>query len=57
MRSEPILIGADVGTTNMKVVAFDKSGRIHRERELAHPHPLPEPGQGRLVGCRHSSER
>ena len=27
MNGEPILIGADVGTTNIKVVAFDRSGR------------------------------
>ncbi|HEY6581461.1 MAG TPA: hypothetical protein VIZ60_10060 [Rubrobacter sp.] len=27
MSAEPILIGADVGTTNIKVVALDRSGR------------------------------
>jgi sugar (pentulose or hexulose) kinase len=27
MNPEPILIGADVGTTNIKVLAFDGSGR------------------------------
>jgi sugar (pentulose or hexulose) kinase len=27
MNAEPLLIGADIGTTNIKVVAFDRSGR------------------------------
>ncbi|MGI8911945.1 MAG: FGGY-family carbohydrate kinase [Rubrobacteraceae bacterium] len=45
MAAEPLLLGADVGTTNIKVVAFDRSGR-----PLAYartPTPTHYPGPGR----------
>ena len=44
MNTEPILIGADVGTTNIKVLAFDRSGRALRG-QARHPDPLPKPGR------------
>ena len=42
---EPILIGADVGTTNIKVVAFDRSGRALES--ASSPTPTRYPGPGR----------
>jgi xylulokinase len=45
MNSEPILIGADVGTTNIKVVAFDGSGRA--VESASSPTPTRYPGPGR----------
>jgi xylulokinase len=45
MRSEPVLIGADVGTTNMKVVAFDKSGRAIERASSPTPTRYPSPGR------------
>ena len=45
MNSEPILIGADVGTTNIKVVAFDSSGRA--VESASSPTPTRYPGPGR----------
>jgi len=43
MNVEPILIGADVGTTNIKVVAFDRSGRALEGASSPTPthHPMP----------------
>ena len=48
MNPEPILIGADVGTTNIKVLAFDRGGRALEGGKLADPDPLPETGPGPL---------
>jgi xylulokinase len=45
MSAEPILIGADVGTTNIKVVAFDRSGRA--VESASSPTPTRYPGPGR----------
>src|SRR5829696_3190022 len=45
MNAEPILIGADVGTTNIKVVAFDRSGRALEGG--GSPTPTHYPGPGR----------
>src|ERR687893_1371278 len=45
MHGEPILIGADVGTTNIKVVAFDRSGRALEG--ASSPTPTHYPGPGR----------
>src|SRR5215218_709371 len=45
MSTEPILIGADVGTTNIKVVAFDKRGRS--VGSASSPTPTRYPGPGR----------
>ena len=45
MNAEPILIGADVGTTNIKVVAFDRSGRA--VESASSPTPTRYPGPGR----------
>ncbi|MDQ3604086.1 MAG: FGGY family carbohydrate kinase, partial [Actinomycetota bacterium] len=45
MNAEPILIGADVGTTNIKVVAFDRSGRALEG--ASSPTPTHYPGPGR----------
>ena len=45
MSAEPILIGADVGTTNIKVVAFDRRGRS--VESASSPTPTRYPGPGR----------
>src|SRR5919199_1108509 len=45
MSAEPILIGADVGTTNIKVLAFDRSGRA--VEGASSPTPTRYPGPGR----------
>ena len=45
MNAEPLLIGADVGTTNIKVVAFDRNGRA--EEAASSPTPTRYPGPGR----------
>ena len=48
MNAEPILIGADVGTTNIKVVAFDGTGRA-LEGAARRPRPTSQKaGQGQL---------
>ena len=45
MSAEPILIGADVGTTNIKVVAFDRSGRALERASSPTPTHYPRPGR------------
>src|ERR687894_92934 len=45
MHGEPILIGADVGTTNIKVVAFDRSGRALEGASSPTPTHFPKPGR------------
>jgi xylulokinase len=45
MSAEPILIGADVGTTNIKVVAFDRSGRALESASSPTPTRYPSPGR------------
>src|SRR5215210_1715640 len=45
MNEEPILIGADVGTTNIKVVAFDRSGRALVGASSPTPTHFPRPGR------------
>jgi xylulokinase len=45
MNSEPILIGADVGTTNIKVLAFDRSGRALEGASSPTPTHFPRPGR------------
>ena len=45
MSAEPILIGADVGTTNIKVVAFDRSGRAVASASCPTPTRYPRPGR------------
>ena len=45
MSAEPILIGADVGTTNIKVVAFDGSGRAVERASCPTPTRYPRPGR------------
>ena len=45
MDAEPLLIGADVGTTNIKVVAFDRSGLA--VESASSPTPTRYPGPGR----------
>jgi xylulokinase len=45
MNAEPILIGADVGTTNIKVVAFDGSGRALEGASSPTPTHFPKPGR------------
>ena len=42
---EPILIGADVGTTNIKVVAFDRGGRAVEGASSPTPTRYPKPGR------------
>jgi sugar (pentulose or hexulose) kinase len=39
MNAEPILIGADVGTTNIKVVAFDRRGKALEGAPTHYPRP------------------
>ncbi|MDQ4128557.1 MAG: FGGY family carbohydrate kinase, partial [Actinomycetota bacterium] len=45
MTSEPLLIGADVGTTNIKAVAFDRSGRAAARASSPTPTRYPRPGR------------
>ena len=45
MSAEPILIGADVGTTNIKVVAFDRSGLAVESASSSTPTRYPRPGR------------
>src|ERR687886_1124857 len=45
MSAEPILIGADVGTTNIKVLAFDRSGRAIESASSPTPTRYPSPGR------------
>jgi xylulokinase len=45
MSAEPILIGADVGTTNIKVVALDRSGRAVESASSPTPTRYPSPGR------------
>ena len=45
MNEEPILIGADVGTTNIKVVAFDRNGRALEGASSPTPTHFPRPGR------------
>ncbi len=45
MSAEPILIGADVGTTNIKAVAFDRSGRTVARASSPTPTRYPRPGR------------
>ena len=45
MNAEPLLIGADVGTTNIKVVAFDRSGRAVQGASSPTPTRYPRPGR------------
>jgi xylulokinase len=43
MTAEPLLVGADVGTTNIKVVAFDRSGRAVAHASTPTPTHYPRP--------------
>jgi xylulokinase len=45
MSAERILIGADVGTTNIKVLAFDRSGRAVEAVSSPTPTRYPKPGR------------
>ncbi len=45
MSAEPILIGADVGTTNIKALAFDRSGRTVARASSPTPTRYPRPGR------------
>ncbi len=45
MSAEPILIGADVGTTNIKVVAFDRVGQAIESASSPTPTRYPSPGR------------
>jgi len=42
--AEPLLVGADVGTTNIKVVAFDRSGQSVANASTPTPTHYPRPG-------------
>ena len=44
MTAEPLLIGTDVGTTNIKAVAFDRSGRAVARASSPTPTRYPKPG-------------
>ena len=44
MTAEPLLVGADVGTTNIKVVAFDRSGQSVAHASTPTPTHYPRPG-------------
>jgi xylulokinase len=41
---EPLLVGADIGTTNIKVVAFDPSGKAVAQASTPTPTHYPRPG-------------
>lgn len=45
MSGEPLLVGADVGTTNVKVLAFDRSGRTVAHASTPTPTHYPRPGR------------
>ncbi len=45
MTAEPLLVGADVGTTNIKVVAFDSSGQPVAHASTPTPTHYPRPGR------------
>ena len=45
MSAEPLLVGADVGTTNIKVVAFDLSGQPVAHASTPTPTHYPRPGR------------
>lgn len=45
MNAEPLLIGADVGTTNIKVVAFDREGGAVERASSPTPTHHPSPGR------------
>jgi gluconokinase len=40
-----VVLGADIGTSSAKVVAFDTAGRAHAHAERAYPLDTDEPGQ------------
>ena len=44
MTTEPLLVGADIGTTNIKVVAFSPDGRIVAQASTPTPTHYPRPG-------------
>jgi xylulokinase len=45
MTAEPLLIGADVGTTNIKVLAFDRTGKAVARASSPTPTRYPKPGR------------
>jgi xylulokinase len=45
MSGEPLLVGVDVGTTNVKVLAFDRSGRTVAHASTPTPTHYPRPGR------------
>jgi gluconokinase len=45
MAPEPVVIGADVGTTSAKAVAFDATGAAHGAGQAAYPLREPRPGR------------
>ena len=44
MTAEPLLIGADIGTTNIKAVAFNPDGRVVAHASTPTPTHYPRPG-------------
>ena len=44
MTTEPLLVGADIGTTNIKVVAFSPDGRVVAQASTPTPTRYPRPG-------------
>ena len=44
MAGEPLLVGVDFGTTNIKAVAFDPQGRMHASASVATPTHATQPG-------------
>jgi gluconokinase len=44
-RDADVVLGADIGTTSTKVVAFDSQGEAHGHAEHSYPLDAPEPGQ------------
>lgn len=44
MTSEPLLVGIDIGTTNIKAIVFDRRGRIAAEASATTPTHIPRPG-------------
>lgn len=46
----PLLIGIDVGTSNIKAAAFTNDGRVVAEASLPTPTHVPAPGQAQYAG-------
>ncbi|SDE23180.1 xylulokinase [Blastococcus fimeti] len=46
--TDPVLLGADVGTSGLKLVALDGAGVVVAEAERGYAHDRPEPGRAEI---------